>query len=468
MLAFLGAVLALAASGCADAVDSTGAVPESAKLAPADAVAFATLVTDQDSEQWEQADRLLGLFPEARTELVAELRDALARENLTWENDVAPALGDELVVVVTVDRNPVVLVQPESEEQLTALLAKLDAPVARGELEDWTVLAQSQTTLDTYLAAAGRATLDGVDGFGEAMEGLPEEALLRGWADLGTLATDVAAALDQSGVGDDLDVEWLAVALSAEEDGVHVALGVQAPEGTGQSSYEPELVERVPADAVAVLSFGGTQGLFDRIQGAVPLDEVSEVLGKTIGVSLEGLTDALSGEGALYVRPGGEEMPEVTLVLAPPDVQKAFGTVDRVARRLAQEAGQQVRTRQDGALTVNELTVEGFQLSYARLEDAVIVTTGPEGIDEFLGDGPKLADADGFSAAAERVGLGDRTRGFAYVDIDGLIPFVESVAGSETVPPEARDVLTSLDSLILQADGEGTTTELHGFLRVSG
>ena len=40
-----------------------------------------------------------------------------------------------------------------------------------------------------------------------------------------------------------------------------------------------------------------------------------------------------SGEGLLYVR--GNPVPEVTLVLAPPDVDGAFDKVDRMARSLA-------------------------------------------------------------------------------------------------------------------------------------
>ena len=66
------------------------------------------------------------------------------------------------------------------------------------------------------------------------------------------------------------------------------------------------------------------------------------------------VTRKLPGEGLLYVRKGGEELPEVTLVLAPPDPAKTFDTVDRVARTLAREAGVEVRTRTDGGLTLHE------------------------------------------------------------------------------------------------------------------
>jgi hypothetical protein len=467
-LVFVTVSAGLAGAGCAASSEQVGAVPESARFAPANAVAFVTLVTDPSSEQWEKADRLLGLFPDARSELLDSVRQELVQDDLTWADDVAPALGDELVVVVTADRKPVVLLRPRSDERLAALVAKSDDPPVQGAVDDWTALAETQADLDAYRAAVDRGTLDGVDRFSDAMEGLPAGALARGWVDLEALTNDIASALEPSGVQGELGLDWLAAAVTAEDDGVHLAMSVRTPGAKNGSSYEPQLVERVPADAVAALSFGGTQGLLDRIQGAVDVGDISSMLEDAVGVSLDGIVDALSGEGVLYVREGGEDLPEVTLVLAPPDTAKAFDTVDRVVRKLAEQAGAQVRTRTDAGLTVHELRTEGVSLTYARLnDDAVILTTGPKGIADFLGDGPRLADADGFAAAAERVDLGDRTRGFAYVDIDGLVPLVESLAGPDALPAEARDVLGTLDSFILQGSGDGPTTHLSGFLRVT-
>ena len=343
-LALVVLTLAVVTTGCAASTERTGSVPESAKLAPADAVGFVTVVTDESSEQWEKADRLLGLFPDARVEVLGAVRTELAQEDLTWKDDVAPALGDELVVVVTAARKPVLLVQPESADALSALIAQSDDPLVQGTVSGWTALAETQTELDAYRAALGRGTLDGVDSFSDAMTGLPEEALVRGWVDFAALARDLASAFEQSGVQGELGVDWLAAALTAEDDGVHLSVGVRTPGGNG-SSYEPELFERVPADAVAALSFGGTQGTLDRIEGAVDVDAVSSALEDAVGVSLDGVLEALSGEGLLYVREGGEDLPEVTVVLAPPDPAKTFDTVDRVARTLAKETGAEVRTR---------------------------------------------------------------------------------------------------------------------------
>jgi hypothetical protein len=468
LLALLAAlVAALAVSGCASSEPTVGSVPASAALAPADAVAFVTLVTDDSSQQWENAERLLGLFPSAKTALLDEVRRELAQEDLTWEDDVAPALGDELVAVVTAGRRPVILLQPRSENALAELIAHADEPVVRGTVSDWTALAQTRADLDAYEAALARGTLDTVGSFTSAFDGLPPEALVRGWVDLEVLLRELSSTLAEAGVKDELAVDWLAAAVTAEDDGVLLSVGVRTP-GENGTSYEPTLLERVPADAVALLSFGGTQGALDRVQGAVDVDEISSFLEGTVGVSLDGLLEALSGEGAVYVRGSGEAMPEVTIVLAPPDPDDAFDTVDHAARRLAEQSGTRVETRTVGGVTTYALQVEGVTVSYARVDDSVAVTTGAAGIADLVGGGPKLEDSEAFTAAAERVGLEGRTRGFAYVDLDGLIPLVEGLGGAEALPAEGRDILEGLDSLVLQSSGDGPTTQLSGFLRVSG
>ncbi len=63
------------------------------------------------------------------------------------------------------------------------------------------------------------------------------------------------------------------------------------------------------------------------------------------------------------------------------------------------------------------------------------------------------------------MGLEDRTKGFVYVDVDGLLPLIESLAG-ESIPAEARDGVEAVDSLVFQTSGDGDTTTVSGFVRV--
>jgi hypothetical protein len=460
--------LALAVAGCGGAVKAA-AVPDSASLAPADAVGYVTLVTDEGSTQWKRAERLLDLFAGARDAVVRSIRDSLAKDDLSWKDDVAPAIGPEIVVVVTATKHPVVLTRADSEEKLEALLAASGEPSAHAVVAGgWTAIAETQEHLDEYRAAVARGTLEGVEAFTGAMEGLPSEALARAWVNTASLASDLDSLLQTAGTQLDFGIDSLSAAVSAEEDGVLLSFAARTRSDMGATRYERKLFAQVPADVVAALSFGGSQGLLDRLPGSVDLDAISKQLEDAVGVSLVSIVDALSGEGVLYVGPSGNRVPEITLALAPPNPVKTWETVDRILRKVAEQANAAVTTRTVDGVDVSALETEAATVSYARLDDdTIIVTTSSNGIARFRQEGPRLAESDAFTRAADRVGLGERTSGFLYLDIDGLIPFVEDLGGPGTVPADARDVLEKLDSLILLADGDGGTTRVSGFLRVN-
>ena len=104
--------------------------------------------------------------------------------------------------------------------------------------------------------------------------------------------------------------------------------------------------------------------------------------------------------------------------------------------------------------------------AYARLEDdTIIATTGDTGIRTFLADGPKLVDSDAYKRAADAVDMGEKTRGFVYVDVDGALPLAERAGGS--LPPDAKDAVAAIDSFILQSSGDGDVTKVSGFVRLN-
>ena len=463
VLCLLGALVL--ATGCAGAKSTGSSIPESASLAPADALAYATVSTDESSEQWKKAASLLERIPGAKDGVSGSIGQALGRQGVDWTNDVRPAVGPELVVVATADQQPIVLVQPSDEAKLDALLAKGDTTYVRGEVDGWEALAQSDASLASYRAALAKGTLDDVDAFTQGFEALPSEALVRVWIDTARLSKSIGQLVEQASAQVDLGLDWLAAAVSAEDDGVLLTVGVRMP-GGGDTHYEPKLFERVPADAVAAISFGGTQKILDRVQANADLDRVAGVLERVTGLSVKDLTDALSGEGALYVRPSGTQIPEVTLVLRPPDASKTWATIDRLGRQLADDAGTTVTVRTEDGVEVRRIVTDQATVSYARLDDdTMIVTSGDAGIKEFLADGPKLVDSDAYTRAAEAVDLGDRTRGFVYLDVDGMLPLVEQMGAS--VAPTSKDALSSVDSFILQAGGDGDVGTLSGFVRLS-
>jgi hypothetical protein len=452
-------------SGCAGSAATGAAPPESASLAPADALVYATVTTDSGSEQWQKAEKLLERIPGAREGLSQAVSSSLQEQGLDWATDVEPAIGPELVVVVTAARKPVVLVRPESEAKLDALLAKGDQALVRGSVDGWVALAQSQADLDAYRSALGRGTIVDVQAFTDGFAALPADGLARVWVDAAALSKDLGNLVPQGSSELDLGLDWISASVSAEDDGALVTMGMRTP-GGADTSYEPELFHRVPADAVAAVSFGGTQSTLDRLDGKVDLDALSKKIEDATGVSLDGVLDALSGEGVLYVRPAGQ-VPEVTLALRPPDPDKTWDTVERLARTLAEQSGGTIRVTTQGGHEVRYLETDQATLRWTRLEDdTILVTTGADAVAAFTSDGDKLADSDRYRRAAEVVGLEGRTRGFVYVDFDALLSLVRSLGGQDSVPPDAADALGSLDSLVLEASGDGDTTRVSGFVRL--
>jgi hypothetical protein len=465
-LALLLAAFGLAVAGCGGAAEATGGgVPASASLAPADALAYATVTTDESSGQWSQAADLLDRFPGANDDLQKQIATALEAEGVTWKDDVAPALGPEVVLVVTSDRKTIVLTQPDDEDKLAALVAKSDETVVSATVDGWTALGEEQSDLTSYEASLAQGTLAGDDGLEEGFAALPAEALVRGWVDVAALTPDLREELGQAGQDLDIGVDWLAAGFAAEDDGLRLAVGVRTPGGDG-TEYEPKLLERVPADAVVALSFGGTQKLVDQLERRIPLDQIAGQVEKATGVSVGGILDAFSGEGIVYVRPAGTA-PEVTIALAPPDPDKVWETLDRLAHTLAQQSGSTVRTVTEDGREVRLVQVDGVTVRYARLDGGtVIMTTGVTGIRDFAADGDKLDSSDAFERAADAVGLGDRTSGFLYVDVDGLLPVVEGFAGG-SLGADDRAELEKLDAFVLEASRGGDTTTLTGFLRLN-
>ena len=462
----LAAALAFATAGCGGVAEAGGEVPESASLAPADAVAFATLTTDESSDQWKTATELADRLPGAREELTDEVTKALDEQGLTWQADVAPALGPEVVLVVTADRKTIVLTKPDDDAKLTALLAKAEKPIVSATVDGWTALAETQADLTAYQSALAQGTLSADDGLEAGFAALPGDALARAWVDVAGLTPQLREELGQPSQDLDLGVDWLSAAVAAEDDGVRLAVGVRTPGGNG-TEYEPKLVGRVPADAVAALSFGGTQKLVDQVERRIPLGDLADEVEKATGVSVGGILDAFSGEGIVYVRPAGTA-PEVTLVLAPPDPDKVWQTVDRLAHTLAEQSGTTVRTVKEDGRDVSLVDASGATVRYARLDDdAVIVTTGVTGIRDFAGDGDKLDSSDAYRRAADAVGLGDRTGGFLYVDVDGLLPIVDGLTAADALSADDREAIQKLDAFVLEASRGGETTTLTGFLRLN-
>jgi hypothetical protein len=489
---------ALLTTGCGGSSGTklaSGSAPDTAGLAPKDAAVWAFVDTDRTSGQWQALDAVLAKIPGAENLLDQALNQIGSTEKkLDFQTDVQPALGKAVVVVLTAgSSDPVVLLKPTDEAKLRALLQTATTPPVTGTRDGWTEVAQTQKGLDAYEAALGGGTLADSDLFARAMNGLPQEALARVYVDTKGLAPALTKAagtaggalgsLPIPGVGKaagtqgSIDAKALArlgtigLAISAGDHTLRVDGSVETSSDLQPQAFSPTLLERVPGDALAAFSFSGqgaTKQLQDAIAGAGA--KALDQLRQSLGVSLDELVGLADGQVVAYVRPG-LIIPEVTVVLDPRDPAQALQTLDTVAAKLAGRFGGKVTETTQGTRRLKQVRVSILSIVWGRDGDRVVLTTAPRGIDDFDGGGAKLVDSARFKRAAADVGLGKETGGFAYVDVKGLAPLLDTLAsaagsGSDATFKKVVDALSAIDGVAFNSAVDGKRVTVQGVLRV--
>ncbi len=161
-VALLAALTLLTACGGSN----VGAAPaSSAGLLKPGAIVYWQTVSDPDSAEWKQAEDLLARFPDGDRWL-AQLKEELQAEGVTWEQDVKPALGPVVDVAVyrgggTESPAVVGLTNPEDKDKLLALVRKLNAksdePAIARVVGDWVAISDREESIDAALKQHGRA-----------------------------------------------------------------------------------------------------------------------------------------------------------------------------------------------------------------------------------------------------------------------------------------------------------------------
>lgn len=450
------AVLALLA-GCGGEEAAPGA---GAEFAPADVAAYVVVNTDVESEEWRQADELLDRFP-GRERLLDLVRDELEEENLSWENDIRPALGDELHLV-WVDfendgENIVGFAKPADQEKFEQLLASGDEPAVHRQIEGWTVFADEESLLDRFAQARAAGTLAEDETYSAAADELPDGALATGYLNGEALNEALGARQLTSG-----RVEWLVAALMAEDDGVRLSGTVrQALEGDFETeAARADLLERVPGDALAVLSFQGARGDLEKSFQGGAFQQFEAIL----GIELADVLRLFDQEGIVYVR-AGLPIPEVTLLLESSD-EADLDTLDTLAGRVAGLTGGEVSDTEVEGVSAKRVAVGPVQILFGRVGERIVVSTTRAAFDDLQGG--TLADDSRFRAAREAAGMPDETFGFLYVDLKDTLALAESVAGfaDEQLPPEFQENIQPLTSFLVYAAGEPEQLDFTAFLEI--
>jgi hypothetical protein len=487
------AVLAIAVSGCGS-VERAASTPEGADFAPASTAVYVTGVTDPSSSQWQKADELLGRFP-GREKLLASLEKDLAKDGLSWERDVKPALGDELNLVLLsykdADRNYVFFTKPKDEAKFTKLLESGDAQDRQfhRKIDGWTVFADNEKALDNFAAArASGNSLSDEDAFKDAKNGLPDDVALRGY-----VAAEPLYALIRKEAESDPDTQafknfsdsfgqlkHISFSSSAEDDGVAVQAGYESTRSMEMGSYAAELDNTLPAGALVYLSFGDLEQYFNQALSTAG-DESPEFgrqlqqIQQALGFSLkDDLLPLFSKEGAIAVYNASESVPDVLFALRVDDEDKATQLINRLAA-IAGLADVEVRPLSiQGAQGKVFAYPEDDVTIYAVVGDGKVLVSNTRGrIDAALGDGEKLSHDRVYQEALDASSAPDETSGFVYANLKLTIPAIFGVLDAvsesdspEAIPPDVRANTKPLQSAILYTKQDGDRTTVSGFLTI--
>jgi Protein of unknown function (DUF3352) len=482
MLAMRVAVVLLVAlslvTGCGGT--DVGAGPAtSAELLKPGALVYWQTVSDPDSTQWEQTEDLLEKFPDG-DRWIARLKEELRSEGVSWEEDVRPALGSVVEVVVyagagTEEPAVVGLTNPDDEDKLLALIDKLnessDEDVISRSVGDWVAVSDRADSIDAALKQEGAETLADDESFSSALEELPADALSR-------VYVDPARAIYLAGQGvqgealsmlglEDLD--FAAAWAKAKDDGAELAAtlrgdGADRLLGTGEP-YVSKLLDHVPADAFAFFTFRGegVQGQVQRLRDnplfAAGLGEFEA----ETGIDVDEVASVLDGEIALYVRPG-IPIPEFTLLLDSADAAADRESVEQILRTAAGRLGGMVTEEGD----VTTVRFEDFRVVLGTTEGAVVLSTSANVFARSATDG--LAESDRYQAALESAGAPDQYTGLAYVDVREVSELLRSYLGfadeSDELPPQVSRNLERLESLVAYGTEDGTLSKVVAFLEI--
>jgi hypothetical protein len=464
-LAALLAALALGAVACGSEDVGAGTASSAGLLRPG-AVAYWQTVSDPDSPQWEQAEKLLHRFPDGE-KWIAELKNDFQRdEKVTWEGDVRPALGEVVDVVVYAEgsRKPAVvgLTNPKDPEKLRALVHKLDAgdpgpPTATRVVGDWVAISDRQAAIDMALKEGSGRSLEDEQSYRSAMNDLPDDALSRGYVDparlVELLSPDQRKALSALGLQ---NLDFAGAWVKAKDDGAELAAALRG-EGADRlfgaaEPYTSRFVGQVPDDALAFLSFQGAglrRQLLELRSNPLFAMELRD-FERESGIKLDELISLLDGEIAFYARPA-VPIPELTVLIQADDEARAKATVERLLRRVSAD-------------------LQGVHLTVETLDGAVVVSTSTRAPEELRGSGAKLPESDRYKRALKTAGAPDEYTGLAYVDLANAWDLIREYLGlsgeGDEVPPSVRRNLEALQSLVAFGKQDGSLSTSVAFLEI--
>jgi hypothetical protein len=438
---------------------------------------YLAIDTDLGSSQWQMVNELANKFPD-KQKAIDSITQQLTKNGLDWEEDLQPALGPELDVVMLDFAHPddiVALMQPKNLGAFEGAVRKGNAADPSSKLvyeqfHGWTVISEKQAAIDAFTQASDSAkrTLAENKTFSGAMA-KAGDGIFRGYINGAQVMAaarkfggpDAGAYLKKLGT-----LDWLQMTVRAKSDGIAWDTTVHGTPGKAfknvdVNGLDGSLEKLVPKDALLYLAFHGSKGMLDGLGdnpilqqfGANGLDDAFRQLG-TI----------LEGENAFYVRAAGtKDVPDITFIASPRSGVDGAATLDRILNRYAKELG--ARPHRTTIAGVPARVICGcawpVAVRYANVKGKLIVTDLPAGIVFAKSGGESLTNSQEYKDATSGVPASPQV--VLYVDIHSTIPALRRLG---QIPPDVERNLKPLRSAVEYAVSRSHEFQVSFFLRI--
>ncbi len=485
-LAAASAVLVAGCGGGGDPMRTGSGAGRVAAFIPAGSPVYLEMSTDLSSPQWSMARDIATRFP-GYGDLMDRARESLQKDGLDFERDIRPILGDDAAVgIIDFARQreaPAYIVAIDladgKEATLEDLITRGGGTTEVGQYEGATIYRQDNGSSyaaivdGAFLIAAteadvkrgvdakrggASASMAGSDQLKAAFQGLPDEVLIQGFVDIGSLITTVerqagttsaSKQLESLGFGSDSSI---AISLSTEQDGVRIkAVGDNFGKVQEDTSYTPRLVERASADALAVVGISNTYEIgrlaLEQAIASDPTtrDQLATIRGALgfIGLSVDDLKMLFSGEQIITVEPGSP-VPRIVAGLRVTDGKRAAETLDRVRTQITVLLG----SRGGGSVPpFNEVEladgVKGWRAQvdpkadvvYGVDGDLAIIGSDVEAVKRFQRPDSRLTDDPAYQAATDQ--MPGKVQSLLWLDVSALVDLAEAQGAFKDADPDA-------------------------------
>src|SRR5919204_1737490 len=481
LLAVAAAVFLVA--GCGG--NGGASTPAGAGVVPGSAAAFIWVDTDLKSDQWRTAKALFDKFP-GRAKLLAQLNKALSKQNLDFNRDVKPALGDEFDVVFldfAHNGNDVVgLAKPHNRAKFEKLVTAGPDPSVTGKVRGWTVVADKQELIERFRTAANGKSLADDDAFSNAFGSLEDTTIARAYVSGRALERAYERGFEgqtQVRPQDFLTFGPIVASAKAQQGGARVdadaEMHVKLKPDPTPDVYEAKLPRELPAGALLYVSYAQldkeVRATINELERVLPnfrqqRTQVESALGTSLRRDIYPL---LSGEAAFAIYPAAP-IPRFEFVLAVKNEAEARRLLERVNALMAFSGEVAPRTVKVGVARVSEVKVPGqrFTVDYAVFDHKLVIENGTGGIAGLQEHGAKLGDDPPYKGARADGRTPAKSIGFVYANLrDGLpVAFKYARQTGSVVPADAVENTRPLQSTIVSFTRDGDHFKGVGFVGI--